>query len=154
MITKPFEQVEVGERRVTRARTITETDIVNFAMLTGDWHPLHTDVEHAKDSAYGERIAHGMLVLSVMTGLVELDAGHVLAFYGMNRVRFVRPTKIGDTIHAVTEVKETRERGERSGIVTLDVTIENQRNETVASATVLMVVAREASGRQAVEEIV
>lgn len=153
MIASPFEQIEVGERQVTQARAITESDIVNFATLSGDWHPLHTDVEHAEKSAYGERIAHGMLVLSVMTGLVELHADYVLAFYGMDRVRFVRPTKIGDTIHAVTEVTETRERDDRSGIVTLDVSIENQRDETVASATVLMMVAREASRRQAVEEV-
>lgn len=80
MITKSFENIEVGERQLTQARTITEADIVQFAMFAGDWHPLHTDVEHAKGSAYRERIAHGMLVLSIMPGLVELDADYVLAF--------------------------------------------------------------------------
>ncbi|GAF86639.1 unnamed protein product, partial [marine sediment metagenome] len=62
---KYFEEIQVGDVEVTRARTITEADIVNFAAFSGDWYPLHTDVEYAKKGPFGERIAHGMLVLSV-----------------------------------------------------------------------------------------
>ncbi len=62
---KYFEDFNVGEIAVTRARTITETDIVNFAALTGDWYPLHTDIEYAKKGPFGERIAHGLLILSI-----------------------------------------------------------------------------------------
>lgn len=83
MITKYFDEIEVGEARKTGGRTITETDIVNFAMFTGDWFPLHTDDEYARESAYGERIAHGLLVLSVAMGLVPLTPGVALAFYGL-----------------------------------------------------------------------
>ena len=153
MITKSFEQIEVGERQITRARTITEADIVQFAMFTGDWHPLHTNVEHAQSSAFGERIAHGMLVLSVMTGLVELDTDYVLAFYGMDSVRFRQATKIGDTIRVQTEVTEKRERDESSGVITFDVSVNNQGGESVASATMRMMVAREASVTKAASEV-
>jgi len=67
---KYFEDFQVGETVVTRARTVTETDIVSFAALTGDWYPLHTDVEYAKKGPFGERIAHGLLVLSIANGLL------------------------------------------------------------------------------------
>lgn len=142
MITTWFDDIQVGEKRVTRARTVTEADVVLFAMFTGDWYPLHTDVEYARKAPFGERIAHGMLVLSIMTGLVELDPGYVVAFYGMDRVRFVNPTKIGDTIRVETEVLEKSERNERSGVVTFDVKVKNQRDEVVASTIMKMLVAR------------
>ena len=99
-----FEDFEVGETTVSPARTVTETDIVNFCGLTGDWHPLHTDVEYAAAGPFGERIAHGMLVLSIGSALAfRLGQYAVLpksfiAFYGMEEVRFTWPVKIGDTI--------------------------------------------------------
>ena len=105
MITKWFDEFKVGETFRTRGRTITEADIVNFAMFSGDWYPLHTDADYAKNSPFGERIAHGMIVLSVMTGLIQLEPGYIIAFYGMDRVRFINPTKIGDTIRVESVVK-------------------------------------------------
>lgn len=142
MVTKWFDDFKIGEKSITRARTITETDVVSFAMLSGDWYPLHTDKEYVKKTPFGERIAHGMLVLSVMTGLVTLDPGYVLAFYGMDRVRFVRPTKIGDTIHVETVVTELTPRDETSGVVTFDVSVLNQNDKVVASTVMKMLVAR------------
>lgn len=143
MITKWFDGFEIGETQVSRARTITESDIVMYAMLSGDWYPLHTDKEYSKNSPFKERIAHGMLVLSVMTGLVELNPGYVLALYGLDRVRFMQPTKIGDTIHVESKVTELHEKSETSGVVTFDVNVKNQNGDNVASVIMKMLVARE-----------
>jgi 3-hydroxybutyryl-CoA dehydratase len=143
MITKWFDQFELGETQVTRARTITETDVVMFSMFSGDWYPLHTDQEYAKKSPFGERIAHGMLVLSVMTGLVQLDPGYIIAFYGMENVRFLAPTKIGDTIRVESKVVDKVEKGEKAGVVSFLVEVKNQNEKTVASTIMKMLVARE-----------
>ncbi|MED5078355.1 MaoC/PaaZ C-terminal domain-containing protein [Geobacillus stearothermophilus] len=96
---RPFEQYALGERHRSRGRTITEADIVRFAGVSGDFYPLHMDQEYAKRTPFGERIAHGMLTLSAATGLWMMELGVVLAFYGIDSLRFVRPVKIGDTIY-------------------------------------------------------
>ena len=132
---KYFEDFQVGEKVVTRARTITETDIVSFAALTGDWYPLHTDVEYAKKGPFGERIAHGLLVLSVANGLLPLYDMAIIAFYGMDKVRFTAPTKIGDTIHVELEVVDKQDKGELGGVVTLKESVKNQRGEPVTLST-------------------
>lgn len=133
MIRSYFEDISVGDRNTTPTRAITETDIVNFASLSGDWFPLHTDTEYAAQTMYGERVAHGMLVLSVVTGLITLKLGAVQAFHGIEGLRFRRPTFIGDTIHAETEVLELESR-EGNGLVTSGLTVKNQRDETVTTA--------------------
>jgi acyl dehydratase len=125
-----FEDFVVGEKTVTRGRTITEADIVNFAGFSGDWYPLHTDVEWASKTIFGERIAHGLLVLSAASGLFPLYDMAIVAFYGMDKLRFLGPTKIGDTIHVEMEVKECT-RKEFGGVVTLEQTVVNQRGEAV-----------------------
>lgn len=129
---KYFEDFEVGETVVTRGRTITETDIVGFAALTGDWYPLHSDAEYAKKGPFGERIAHGLLVLSVANGLLPLYDMAIVAFYGMDKVRFTAPTKIGDTIHVELEVIDKRGKEDLGGVVTLKESVKNQRGEAVA----------------------
>lgn len=146
MIRAHYDEIRVGDRSVTRGRTITEADLVGFSMLSGDWFPLHTDAEYAKGTVFGERIAHGMLVLSVATGLVELKPGAVIAFYGIEDLRFVRPTRIGDTVHAETEVVSTEDRGESSGLVTSRLVVKNQREGSVLSARLKMLVARGPQG--------
>jgi acyl dehydratase len=103
-----FEDFKVGDRFVTRARTITEADIVNFAAFSVDWYPLHVDVEYARQTIFGERIAHGMLVLSAASGLTPLYDWAIIAFYGMDKLRFMSPTKIGDTIHVEIEITGCR----------------------------------------------
>jgi 3-hydroxybutyryl-CoA dehydratase len=95
----PFSSLEPGQRFRSRARTITETDIVGFSAATGDTHPQHTDAEWAASSRFGERIAHGMLVLSYAIGLIPFDPARVLALRRIDEVVFKRPAKIGDTIH-------------------------------------------------------
>ena len=129
---KYFEDFQIGEKMTTRARTITETDIVMFAAFSGDWYPLHVDVEYAKKSPFGERIAHGWLVLSVASGLLPLYDMAIVAFYGIDRVRFMRPTKIGDTLHLEIEITEKSDKGDMGGLVTFNNLIKNQRNEDVA----------------------
>ncbi|GLH62989.1 MaoC/PaaZ C-terminal domain-containing protein [Parageobacillus sp. G301] len=143
---RPFEEYAVGERHRSRGRTITETDIVQFAGVSGDFYPLHMDREYAQRTQFGERIAHGMLTLSAATGLWVMEPGMILAFYGIDSLRFVRPVKIGDTIYVESEVKQLTERGETAGLVTVHQRIVNQHGETVVNAIVHVLVAREGNG--------
>ena len=145
MITDYLDRIAVGDRHTTRARTITETDIVSFAMFSGDWHPIHTDTEYAAaDTRFGARIAHGALVISVALGLVTFWPPAMKAFYGIDRLRFVAPTRIGDTLHVDTEVLEI-EAGPDDGVVTSRFVIRNQGDADVVVATLKTLVAREAS---------
>ena len=137
-----YDDFQLGERILTRSRTVTEADIVMFAAFSGDWHPLHVDEEYAKKALFGERIAHGFLVLSVASGLMGLADMAILAFYGMDRVRFMAPTKIGDTLRVEMEVEEKMDRNEKEGIVTLKTTVKNQKDEAVASMGIKLLMGR------------
>jgi acyl dehydratase len=128
------DDLTAGDSFVTKGRTITEADLVNFAALTWDTYPLHVDAEWAKDSMFGERIAHGMLVLSYAAGLVPMQPGPIVAFYGMDKVRFFAPTKIGDTIRVHAELKEKEDRDEHHCLATFHNTILNQDDVTVAKS--------------------
>ena len=100
---KFFEDFSIGDEIISQGRTITETDVVNFAAFSGDWTQLHTDVEYARTNMFGERIAHGLLGLSVMTGLLAglgLIEGTVIAFAGLDW-KFKAPIKIGDTLYLI-----------------------------------------------------
>ena len=88
---KYYEDFQIGDKQVTRARTITETDLVLFSAFTGDWYPLHVDIEFARKSPFGERVAHGFLVLSVASGLMPLYDEAIVAMYGLDQVRFYAP---------------------------------------------------------------
>ncbi|WP_433502828.1 MaoC/PaaZ C-terminal domain-containing protein [Pseudonocardia halophobica] len=144
MITQYLNEIEVGDRHVSRARTITETDLVTFAMFTGDWHPIHTDVEYAAaDPRFGGRIAHGALVVSVALGLVEFRPEAMKAFYGIDKLRFVGPTRIGDTLHVESQVLEVTPRGSDDGVVTSRFAVVNQKGEEVVVATLKCLVVRE-----------
>ena len=129
-----FEEFDVGEQVVSHGRTVTEADIVAFAALTGDWNPLHCDAEYGKDTIFGERIAHGLLGLSIASGLLDrlgFITGTVEAFMGLEW-KFRGPIKIGDTIH--TEAKVTRKKEMRrlgGGLIVFDVAVVNQKGETV-----------------------
>jgi acyl dehydratase len=129
-----FEEFEDGYTIVSPARTITEGDVCAFAGVSGDYNPLHTDAEYARGTPFGERIAHGMLGLSVATGLTSrlgfID-GTAIAFLGLDW-KFKKPILLGDTIHVVVAV--TGKKGMPSmggGIVTFDVRVVNQRDEVV-----------------------
>jgi 3-hydroxybutyryl-CoA dehydratase len=97
---------QVGTEKLSRGRTITESDVVSFAALTGDWHPQHADAEWAARSRFGERVAHGMMVLSFAVGLVDFDPERVVALRGLESATFKRPVRIGDTIRVSSRVEE------------------------------------------------
>jgi acyl dehydratase len=132
-----FEDYQEGEVFVSPGRTITETDIVMFAAFTGDWHPLHTNVEYAAMTQFKERIAHGMLGLVVGSALSARLGPYVIlpksfiAFYGMESVRFTAPVKIGDTIHCESKVKSLAEKNDKLGIIDHENVIKNQHGEDV-----------------------
>jgi 3-hydroxybutyryl-CoA dehydratase len=144
MMARYFDDLEVGDSFITKGRTITEADLVNFAALTWDTYPLHVDADWAANTIFGERIAHGMLVLSYAAGLVPMQPGPIVAFYGMEKVRFFAPTKIGDTIRVNVELTDKEERDENLGLATFHNTIINQREETVAKSINKVILKRRA----------
>lgn len=129
-----FDRLELGSRFRSRGRTITEADLVGFATLTGDFHPVHTDAEWAKESLFGSRIAHGALLLSYCVGLVPFDPEHVVALRGFERVSFKRPVRIGDTIAVVGEVTAKKELDASTGLVDFSWKVLDQRDRTVVLA--------------------
>jgi len=132
----PFEALEVGQEFTTRGRTVTEADVVGFASLTGDWHPQHTDAVWASGSAFGERIAHGLFVLSLAGGLVPFDPERVVALRRVGDVVFKRPVKLGDTLRVTGKVLETSDVGEEAGLVGFAWNVVNQDERVVTRARV------------------
>lgn len=138
-----FEDFEIGQKVTTAARTISEADIMLFAGLSGDWNPMHVDAEYAGKAMFGERVAHGLLGLSIASGLA-MQTGFldrtVEAFTGLEW-KFRAPIKIGDTISAEAEVKSKKlAPGGAGGFVEFNVTIKNQRDERVQRGTWMVVV--------------
>src|SRR4051794_26449686 len=131
-----FDALEGGERFVTRGRTITEADIVQFAALTGDMHPQHTDASWSAESRFGERIAYGMLVLSYAVGLVPLDPDHVVALRRVSDVVFKHPVYIGDTIHVEGRIESLRPVDDQHGLAEATWGIVTQRGRAAARARV------------------
>ena len=130
-----FEEFVVGQTVITPARTVTEHDIVGFAGLSGDFNQLHTDAEFAKTTPFGQRVAHGLCVLSIVSGLaVQSGAmeGTILAFREISEWKFSLPVFIGDTVHAELMVAETKPFPRLGGgLVDLALTVKNQKGETV-----------------------
>jgi 3-hydroxybutyryl-CoA dehydratase len=131
---RDFDGLETGVAFTTAGRTITESDLVSFAALTGDRHPLHTDARWAADSPFGERVAQGMLVLSYALGLVPFDPARVVALRGVEGVVFKRPARIGDTIRVEGSIDSLEPLDDALGIVTCGWKVLNERGETVARA--------------------
>ena len=140
----PYEKLTEGAAFETRGRTITEADVVGFAAQTGDFHPQHCDAAWAADSQFGERIAHGMLVLSYAVGLVPFDPERVLALRRIGDAVFKRPVFIGDTIRVRGLVSGLSPAGDDAGLVTLAWSVVNQHDQTVVRARVDVVWRREA----------
>jgi 3-hydroxybutyryl-CoA dehydratase len=92
-------------------RTVTEADVVAFASLTGDFHPQHVDAEWAGQSVFGERVAHGLLILSMAAGMVDFDPAEVIALRAVRDAVFKRPVRLGDTIHVETRRGEVEPTG-------------------------------------------
>ncbi len=130
-----FEDLHPGLCLRTPGRVITEDDVTAFASLTGDDNPIHTDAEFAKTTPFGQRIAHGLLGLSIILGLAshgDILKGSVLAFREIVNWKFVKPVFFGDTLRAELEVRETRDLpGMQAGMVSLHIKVRNQHDETV-----------------------
>ncbi len=140
-----FDDLEAGQAFVSRGRTITEADVVGFAALTGDWHPQHSDAVWAARSAFGERIAHGMLVISFAVGLVPLDPRRVVALRRLGDVVFKRPVRLGDTLRVSGKVAELAPVSDEAGLVTFAWSIHNQDDQLVCRARVEVVWSRDAA---------
>jgi acyl dehydratase len=141
-----FEDVEVGFRFETPSRTVTEADLVAFAGVSGDFNPLHTDATFAAGTIYGERIAHGALVLSLATGLrqrVGLFDGTLMGLLEIRSWRFIAPVRIGDTIRVVTEVSELRPTSKPDrGLMVQRVEVLNQHDAAVVTGELVMLLRR------------
>ncbi len=144
-----FEHLSVGDCWTSPGRTITETDVVNFAGMTGDYDPLHVDHEFAKQTPFGKPIAHGLLGLSMLAGLSS-HFPHVktIAFMKIEGWEFHKPIYIGDTVHAVTEVVSKRMNGRRTGYVTWRRRLVNQAGDVVQSGDFQTLVSVEAVHRK------
>ena len=139
-----FEDYEIGGVRESFGRTITEADVVLHAGQTGDFYPHHMDVEWCKSQPFGQRIAHGTLVFSIGVGMTAGDINSRAMSYGYDRLRFIRPVFLNDTIHARAFIKEKRDDPKRKGhgIIVEGLEVLNQRNEPVLVADHLLLVDR------------
>ncbi|HEU5366591.1 MAG TPA: MaoC/PaaZ C-terminal domain-containing protein [Hanamia sp.] len=127
-----FEKYELGSKRITPGRTITETDFVVHAGHTGDFFPHHTDAEWCKTQPFKQRIAHGTMIFSIGIGLTASEINPEAFSKGYDRLRFVKPVFIGDTIHAEVSISEkSASKKEGYGTVTEHVEIINQKSEVV-----------------------
>jgi acyl dehydratase len=142
----PFEALEAGQAFTTRGRTVTEADVVAFAALTGDWHPQHSDAQWAAESPFGERIAHGLLVISLAAGLVPFDPGRVMALRRVGDATFKRPVRFGDTLRVEGRVAELAPVSDEAGLVTFAWSVVNQEGRAVCRARVEVLWRRDGKG--------
>ena len=137
-----FEDYEVGSTRQTQGRTMTETDIVLHAGQSGDFYPHHMDAEWCKEQEFRQRIAHGTLVFAMAVGLTAGEVNQEAFTYGYDRLRFVKPVFIGDTLRVRVTVKEKRDSPKRPGYGIVVELLEafNQREEVVLACEHLLMV--------------
>lgn len=130
-----FEDFDVGQSFESGGRTITETDLTFFSMLSGDWNPIHADAEFAKSTRYGQRVVHGTLGIAIATGMLhELGIFHesAVAMMSINQWKFVAPILVGDTLHLRLEITELDPgKSERVGRLGRRFVMVNQRDEIV-----------------------
>jgi acyl dehydratase len=151
-----FEDYAPGTTRQTTGRTITEADIVMHAGQTGDFFPHHMDEQWCATQPFGHRIAHGTLVMSVAVGLTAGDINPRSMSYGYDKVRFVRPVFIGDTISVTATITGTREhpkQADRYGFADEQVTVRNQHGEVVLSLVHVYLVERQPSSPPSPKEM-
>ena len=134
-----FEDFEEGMKFKTPARTVTETDVVNFACFSGDFNPLHSDATYAAETIFGERIAHGMCGFSIAMGLLtrlNIFERTIVAFYGIDNWRFTAPIKIGTTMHVVARVLQKESKKPEHGLVVFRLDVIDQNGTTLMSGTI------------------
>ncbi|MFZ1974685.1 MAG: MaoC/PaaZ C-terminal domain-containing protein [Candidatus Acidiferrales bacterium] len=140
--TEHFEDYIVGAQRNTSGRTITETDIVVHAGHSGDFFPHHVDAEFARQTPFGQRIAHGTMTFAIGVGLTASHINPAAFTYGYDKLRFPKPVFIGDTIHTQVTVKDKQEDAKRpdSGRVIEACEVINQRGEVVLYCEHILIV--------------
>lgn len=131
MGSKYFDDFQLGDELETHGRTVTEADVVNFAGVTGDINPLHLDEVYARSTRFGRRLPHGQLIFVLALGLAErviapLFHDSIVAFYGVDRMRFIKPVFIGDTIRLRRRVESLEDKGNASGLLTFADSVHNQ----------------------------
>lgn len=140
-----FEQFNVGDSYVCQERTITESDVVNFAGISGDFNPLHTSEEYGKTTPFGGRIAHGVLVLAIATGQINqlgIFEGTTIALL-QQTIKYVGPVKFGDTIHLEFSIAEKKETSKPDrGILTLNNKVLNQHGQAVIEVQEVVMIKR------------
>lgn len=140
-----FEEFSVGQKITTVGRTVAEGDIMTFAGLTGDYNQIHTDAHFAAGTQFGQRIAHGLLGLSVGVGLLMRTGvleGTVIAFREIVEWKFIKPVFIGDTVHAVMEVKDKKAMPRiGGGLATVEVSVFNSKDEQLMKGTLSLLIA-------------
>ncbi len=151
LFSRSFDALSEGDSFTTRGRTVTEADVVSFSALTGDWHPQHADAEWAASSQFGERVAHGMLVLSYAVGLVDFDPERVVALRKIDDAVFKRPTAFGDTIHVEGKIESLKPLDDEIGLATCAWKILNQDDEVVARLRIEALWRAEGAGEQSGE---
>jgi len=142
LFARPFEGLEEGERFATPPRPVSEEDVLAFAELTGDHHPLHVDAEFAAQGPFGAQIAHGLLVLARAAGSVPFDPRRVLALRRVRDAVFKRPVFLGDAIHVEGRIASLRPVDDRAGLVGVALDTKDGQGRTVARATVEVLWAR------------
>lgn len=136
-----YEDYQLQSSRLTGGRTITETDIVMHAGQTGDFYPHHMDAEWCKTQDFQQRIAHGTLIFSVAVGMSAGEINPHAMSYGYDRLRFLRPVFIGDTIRSKITISEKKDHKKPNyGIIGELLEVMNQKNETVLACTHLLLV--------------
>lgn len=137
MLDKYFDELAVGDVFPgTRGRTITEADLALFSAVSGDWSPLHNDAAFAAKGPFGTRIAHGLLLVSMMTGLAPISGQAVVALYGFDRVRFVNPVLLGDTITYTSRIAGLEPKGDARGLADLEFQICNQHEKVCVAGII------------------
>ena len=131
MTSKYFDDFKIDDRLATHGRTVTEADVANYAGVTGDINPLHMDEAYARGTRYGRRLPHGQLIFALALGLAErviapLFHDSIVAFYGVDRMRFIKPVFIGDTIHLERRVSALAPRDDGTGLLTFEDQVVNQ----------------------------
>ena len=145
IIPRFFDDYIIDEQRVSFGRTITESDIITHAGQTGDFYPHHMDAEWCKTQPFGQRIAHGTLIFSVAVGMTAGAINPHAMSYGYDRLRFVKPVFIGDTITVTATISEKRPHAKRNdvGVLVEQLSVRNQHNEVVLACEHLYLVTKQ-----------
>ncbi|MES2999532.1 MAG: MaoC/PaaZ C-terminal domain-containing protein [Pseudomonadota bacterium] len=127
-IDQTYDELEIGQVFRSGGRTITETDVVNFCAITGNWIEIHSNAHYASKTRFGKRVVQGSLTYSIVTGLIQFGLG-IQANYGIDNMRFRSPVFIGDTVYAVCEVIGKKEKDEKYGVIKFLMKAVNQNGE-------------------------